>query len=236
MKYYDIHRKVTPEKMERTLHDVRRWIRSHYTNADNTPLMLHILHIYADPIVRAFETIETSSEWMKFDVRELQQSLKLPWTELIDPPPRSLTAEKMEERLRKAVKRTHDIWTHQMHQWVKEFGDDSDGFEVEEADVRALRRMTEVFTTLMALKSETSVRKTMGMVTDAAIARRDRKEKRRREHVARRLAEIRAQNASTQRELQARQVAAREQGLSMGMGKRSREHVPMGMLAARAKK
>lgn len=67
MKYYE---DVT-RKMERTLHDVRRWIRSHYTNADNVPLMLHILQIYADPIVRAFESIETYSEWMKHDVREL---------------------------------------------------------------------------------------------------------------------------------------------------------------------
>jgi hypothetical protein len=232
MKYYD---DVT-RKMERTLHDVRRWIRSHYTNADNTPLMLHILQIYADPLVLALQSIETSSEWMKHDVRELQRSLKLPWTELIDPPPRTMTAAQMEKRMRDAVKRTHDIWIHQMHQWVKEFGDDSDGFEVEEADVRALRRMTEVFTTLMVLKSETIVRKTMGIVIDAAIARRDRKEERRQQHVARRLAEIRAQNASTQRELQARRAAAQQQGLRVGMGKRSREHVPMGMLAPRAKK
>ena len=222
--------------MERTLHDVRRWIRSHYSDADNAPLMLHILRIYADPLVLALQSIETSSEWMKHDVRELQRSLKLPWTELIDPPPRTMTAAQMEKRMRDAVKRTHDIWIHQMHQWVKEFGDDSDGFEVEEADVRALRRMTDIFGTLMVLKSETSVRKTMGMVIDAAIARRVRKEERQREHVARRLAEIRAQNASTQRELQARRAAAREQGLRVGMGKRSREHVPMGMLAARAKK
>ena len=222
--------------MERTLHDVRRWIRSHYSDADNAPLMLHILRIYADPLVLALQSIETSSEWMKHDVRELQRSLKLPWTELIDPPPRTMTAAQMEKRMRDAVKRTHDIWIHQMHQWVKEFGDDSDGFEVEEADVRALRRMTEVFTTLMVLKSETSVRKTMGIVIDAAIARRVRKEERRQQHEERRLSEIRAQNESTQRELQARRAAAREQGLRVGMGKRSREHVPMGMLAARAKK
>jgi hypothetical protein len=232
MKYYD---DVT-RKMERTLHDVRRWIRSHYTNADNTPLMLHILQIYADPLVLALQSIETSSEWMKHDVRELQRSLKLPWTELIDPPPRTMTAAQMEKRMRDAVKRTHDIWIHQMHQWVKEFGDDSDEFQVEEADVRALRRMTDIFVTLMVLKSETSVRKTMGIVIDAATARRDRKEERRQQHVARRLAEIRTQNESTQRELQARRAAAREQGLRVGMGKRSREHVPMGMLAPRAKK
>ena len=219
--------------MERTLHDVRRWIRSHYTNADNTPLMLHILQIYADPLVLALQSIETSSEWMKHDVRELQRSLKLPWTELIDPPPRTMTAAQMEKQMRGAVKRTHDIWIHQMHQWVKEFGDDSDGFEVEEADVRALRRMTDIFGTLMVLKSETSVRKTMGMVIDAAIARRDRKEERQREHVARRLAVIRAQNESTQRELEARRAAAQQQGLRVGMGKRSRD---MGMLAPRAKK
>ena len=223
-------------KMDKTLRDIRKWIRNHYSDADNAPLMLHILQIYADPMVRALESIETSSEWMKHDVRELQRSLKLPWTELIDPPPRTMTAAQMEKRMRDAVKRTHDIWIHQMHQWVKEFGDDSDGFEVEEADVRALRRMTEVFTTLMVLKSETSVRKTMGMVIDAAIARRVRKEERRQEHVERRLAVIRTQNESTQRELQARHAAAREQGLRVGMGKRPREHVPMGMLAARAKK
>jgi hypothetical protein len=222
--------------MERTLHDVRRWIRSHYSDADNAPLMLHILQIYADPLVLALQSIETSSEWMKHDVRELQRSLKLPWTELIDPPPRTMTAAQMEKRMRDAVKRTHDIWIHQMHQWVKEFGDDSDEFQVEEADVRALRRMTDIFVTLMVLKSETSVRKTMGIVIDAATARRDRKEERRQQHVARRLAEIRTQNESTQRELQARRAAAREQGLRVGMGKRSREHVPMGMLAPRAKK
>ena len=222
--------------MERTLHDVRRWIRSHYSDADNAPLMLHILRIYADPLVLALQSIETSSEWMKHDVRELQRSLKLPWTELIDPPPRTMTAAQMEKRMRDAVKRTHDIWIHQMHQWVKEFGDDSDEFQVEEADVRALRRMTDIFVTLMVLKSETSVRKTMGIVIDAATARRDRKEERRQQHVARRLAEIRAQNASTQRELQARRAAAQQQGLRVGMGKRSREHVPMGMLAPRAKK
>jgi hypothetical protein len=223
-------------KMDQTLRDIRKWIHNHYSDADNAPLMLHILRIYADPLVLALQSIETSSEWMKHDVRELQRSLKLPWTELIDPPPRTMTAAQMEKRMRDAVKRTHDIWIHQMHQWVKEFGDDSDGFEVEEADVRALRRMTEVFTTLMVLKSETIVRKTMGIVIDAAIARRDRKEERRQQHVARRLAEIRAQNASTQRELQARRAAAQQQGLRVGMGKRSREHVPMGMLAARAKK
>ena len=223
-------------KMDKTLRDIRKWIHNHYSDADNAPLMLHILRIYADPLVLALQSIETSSEWMKHDVRELQRSLKLPWTELIDPPPRTMTAAQMEKRMRDAVKRTHDIWIHQMHQWVKEFGDDSDGFEVEEADVRALRRMTDIFGTLMVLKSETSVRKTMGMVIDAAIARRDRKEERQREHVARRLAEIRAQNASTQRELQARRTAAREQGLRVGLGKRPREHVPMGMLAARAKK
>ena len=223
-------------KMDKTLRDIRKWIRNHYSDADNAPLMLHILQIYADPMVRALESIETSSEWMKHDVRELQRSLKLPWTELIDPPPRTMTAAQMEKRMRDAVKRTHDIWIHQMHQWVKEFGDDSDGFEVEEADVRALRRMTDIFGTLMVLKSETSVRKTMGMVIDAAIARRDRKEERQREHVARRLAVIRAQNESTQRELEARRAAAQQQGLRVGMGKRSREHVPMGMLAARAKK
>ena len=222
--------------MDKTLRDIRKWIHNHYSDADNAPLMLHILRIYADPLVLALQSIETSSEWMKHDVRELQRALKLPWTELIDPPKRTMTAAQMEKRMRDAVKRTHDIWIHQMHQWVKEFGDDSDGFEVEEADVRALRRMTDIFGTLMVLKSETSVRKTMGMVIDAAIARRDRKEERQREHVARRLSEIRAQNESTQRELQARRAAAREQGLRVGMGKRSREHVPMGMLAARAKK
>jgi hypothetical protein len=222
--------------MDQTLRDIRKWIHNHYSDADNAPLMLHILRIYADPLVLALQSIETSSEWMKHDVRELQRSLKLPWTELIDPPPRTMTAAQMEKRMRDAVKRTHDIWIHQMHQWVKEFGDDSDGFEVEEADVRALRRMTDIFVTLMVLKSETSVRKTMGIVIDAATARRDRKEERRQQHVARRLAEIRTQNESTQRELQARRAAAREQGLRVGMGKRSREHVPMGMLAPRAKK
>jgi hypothetical protein len=223
-------------KMDQTLRDIRKWIHNHYSDADNAPLMLHILRIYADPLVLALQSIETSSEWMKHDVRELQRSLKLPWTELIDPPPRTMTAAQMEKRMRDAVKRTHDIWIHQMHQWVKEFGDDSDEFQVEEADVRALRRMTDIFVTLMVLKSETSVRKTMGIVIDAATARRDRKEERRQQHVARRLAEIRTQNESTQRELQARRAAAREQGLRVGMGKRSREHVPMGMLAPRAKK
>ena len=223
-------------KMDKTLRDIRKWIRNHYSDADNAPLMLHILQIYADPMVRALESIETSSEWMKHDVRELQRSLKLPWTELIDPPPRTMTAAQMEKQMRGAVKRTHDIWIHQMHQWVKEFGDDSDGFEVEEADVRALRRMTDIFGTLMVLKSETSVRKTMNTVIQAAIARCDRKEERQREHVARRLAVIRAQNESTQRELEARRAAAQQQGLRVGMGKRSREHVPMGMLAPRAKK
>lgn len=222
--------------MERTLHDVHRWIRSHYTNADNTPLMLQILQIYADPIVRALESIETSSQWMKHDVRELQQSLKLPWTELIDPPPRSLTAEKMEQRLRDAVRKTHAIWREEMAQWAKELGDDGDGFEVEETDVQALRRMTEVFVALKALKSEESVRKTMGMVIDSAVARRVRREERLREQVARRLAKIRAEKARMDRELEARRAAAREQGLRVGMGKRPREHVPMGMLAARAKK
>ena len=222
--------------MDKTLRDIRKWIGNHYSDAPNAPLLHTILQLYADPIVSALQSIETSSEWMKHDVRELQQSLKLPWTELIDPPPRTLSAAQMEERLRNAVRHTRDIWREEMHQWARELGDDGDDFEVEEADVRALRRMTDTFALLKALKSEESVRKTMDTVIQAAIDRRFRKEERRRQQIARRLAKIRAEQASTQNELEARRAVAREQGLRVGMAKRAREHVPMGMLSARAKK
>ena len=219
--------------MDQTLQDIRKWIRNHYSDADNALLMQKILQLYAEPIVTALGSIETSSEWMRHDVRELQQSLKLPWTELIDPPPRTMTAAQMEERMRDAVRKTHAIWREEMAQWAKELGDDADAFEVEEADVRALRHMTDTFALLKALKSEESVRKTMGMVVDAAIARRVRKEERRREKVAKRLAKIRAEQANMKRELDARRAAAHEQGMSVGIGKRPRERIEHGMLAAR---
>jgi predicted metal-dependent phosphoesterase TrpH len=222
--------------MDQTLQDIRKWIRNHYSDAPNAPPLHKILQLYADPIVSALQSIETSSEWMRHDVRELQQSLKLPWVKLIDPPPRTLSAAQMEERLRDAVRRTRDIWREEMRQWARELGDDGDDFEVEEADVRALRRMTEVFVPLKALKSEESVRRTMDTVIQAAIARRVRKEERRRQQVARRLAKIRAEQSNAERELESRRAAAREQGLSVGIGKRAREHVPMGMLSARTKK
>ena len=60
-------------KMDKTLRDIRKWIHNHYSDADNAPLMLHILRIYADPLVLALQSIETSSEWMKHDVRELSR-------------------------------------------------------------------------------------------------------------------------------------------------------------------
>ena len=227
---------LTIGKMEGTLRDIRRWIRNHYPHAPNAPIMIEILETYANPIVSAVQSIEASSEWMRHDLRELTQSLRFPWTEIVDPPPRTLTAAQMEEKLRDAVRRTRDVWTQEMRKWAKEYADDGDSFDVEEADVRALRRMTEVFVSLKALKSEKSVRRTMDLVIEAAIARRKRNEERRRKQVARRLLDIQAERSSTERELESRRAAAREQGLSMGAGKRARDHIQVGMLAARPKK
>ena len=90
--------------MEQVVHDLRKWVERHYANEPNAPLMLRILEHYARPIA-SLHSIPTSSEWMKHDLRELLQSLRTPWVEIISPAPRSLTAEEMEARLRAAVRR-----------------------------------------------------------------------------------------------------------------------------------
>lgn len=219
--------------MEQTLQDIRKWIRNHYSDADNAALMLDILQTYAEPLVSALQSIETSSEWMKHDVRELTQSLRLPWTELIDPPPRTLTAAQMEANLKNAVRRTHDIWKQQMDEWIAQYGDDEDPFKAEEADVRALRRMADVLSDLKTLKSPESVRRKMDTVINAAVARRGRVQQRQQQEVARRMQRLRQEAEDNQRERDARAAAARAQGLTIGRGPRSRDRIVHGMLNQR---
>jgi hypothetical protein len=57
--------------METALKDLHRWIRRHYPEAPNAPLMRRILKEYAQPLAEAVESVETSSEWMRHDVHEL---------------------------------------------------------------------------------------------------------------------------------------------------------------------
>ena len=80
---------------------------------------------------------------MVHDVKELYKSLRLPWN-IIDPPPRLLSAAQMEERLRVAVRHTRDVFKEQMAQWIDEFGDDGDAFEVTDADLVALQQMSDL--------------------------------------------------------------------------------------------
>ena len=219
--------------MERTLNDLKRWITSHYHAAPNQATMRSILKDYADPLHIALHSIETPSDWMRHDLRELIQSLRLPWTEIINPPPRTLTSEQMEERIRMSVRRTKDIWRDQMEQWISEFGDDGDEFVVNEADIEALRAMMEIFSKLKTLKSEEYVRRVMHRVIEAAISRWNRREERRQEKIRRRLEQIRVEAERAQMEQEAIRQAAREQGLSLGRGKRTRDPVEHGMLARR---
>jgi len=218
--------------MEETIHDLRQWIQRHYAEEPNAPLMQEILDDYAQPITRV-QSIETSSEWMRHDVRELLQSLRTPWVEIINPAPRVFTAEDMEARLRAAVRSTNRVWRREMEQWVSEMGDDGDAFHVDAGDVEALVRMTEVFASLKTLNSPEKVRKQMDKVIRAAISRRGRREQRLREKVEEGLAKARAERAREQAELELRRAAARAQGLTVGRGKRARPRVEHGMLARR---
>ena len=71
---------------------------------------------------------------------------------------------------------------------------------------------------------------------EAAKARRERREQRKRVQVAKRLAHVREEAADTQRELDARKEAAREKGLSLGRRERTRDHVEVGMLASKKRR
>ena len=226
---------VIKRNMETALKDLRRWIRRHYPEAPNAPLMRRILEEYAQPIAEAVESVETSSEWMRHDVHELLQSLRLPWVEVIDPPPRTLTAEEFEVRVRQAARRTRAIWKEQMDRWASELADDGDPFKVEEEDVKTLRLMAEAFSGLKVLKSPEHVRVKMDAVIEAAVARRGRRERRKQERVAKRQAEVRAEAEAAKRELEARKATARAQGLAIGKGKRAHPPVEHGMLARRRK-
>ena len=219
--------------MEEVIANLRRWISRHYPNAENANLMQQILQIYAEPVTRALHSIQTSSEWMEQDLRRLMQAMREPWVEIIDPPPRTLTAQQMEDRLRSAVRRTHDIWKQQMDEWIAQYGDDEDPFEVEESDVRVLRRMADVLSDLKTLKSPESVRRKMDTVINAAVGRRQRVQQRQQQEIARRMQRLRQEAEDNQRERDARAAAARLHGLSLGRGQRSRDPVEHGMLARR---
>ena len=232
------------ESMEAAITNLKRWVGNHYSNAPNTPLMLQIIEFYLQPLSTALRSIQIHSEWMRHDVRELEKSLRFPWVDIIDPPPQRLTAQQMEERLRHAVKKTRAIWKEQMLQWAREYADDDDPYEVEDEDVHSLRRMADLFANLHILKSEESVRRTMGIVVDACIQRRNRREQRRREagerqHLRRQLAlerqreRIRAERANAQRELESRRITARNAGLRIGMAQPSRDRIQHGMLSAK---
>ena len=58
---------VIKKNMETVLKDLRRWIRRHYPEAPNAPLMRRILEEYAQPLAEAVESVETSSEWMRHE-------------------------------------------------------------------------------------------------------------------------------------------------------------------------
>lgn len=219
--------------MEQTINDLKRWITSHYSADPSVSVMREVISNYAEPLSAALHGIQTASEWMKHDLHELIQSLRSPWKEIINPPPRSLPADKMNDRLRMAVRKTYVVWREQMQQWISEFGDDGDAFIVKEADIEALRSMTESFATLKALKSEESVRKKMDAVIEAAIARWRRKEQQRQDEIESSLAQIRVEAQNAQRQQEAIRRAARQQGLSLGRATRSREWVDHGMLARR---
>jgi hypothetical protein len=89
---------------------------------------------------------------------------------------------------------------------------------------------------LKALHSPEHVQRRMDAVIEAAKARQDRREQRKRVQVAKRLAHVREEAADTQRELDARKEAAREKGLSLGRKERTREHVEVGMLASKKRR
>jgi hypothetical protein len=220
--------------METTIHELKRWIRRHYGTASSAPVMEQILTTYADPVVEAFGTILTllkssASEWMAHDVRDLFRSLRLPWA-IVDPPPRSLSAEQMVERLRAAARQTRDIFKEQVAQWLDEFADDADPFVVTDTDLAALRQTADMLAPLAALKSPQSVRRQMDKVIAAAMERRERAERRRQQATARRLLNVKAEAAMREAEHHAAAAAARDEGLGLGAHKRSRDHVPHGML------
>ena len=220
--------------MESTLRDLRRWIQRHYAEAPNASMMTQIIETFATPL--AALQLPSSSEWMQSDTRELLQLLRQPWSDILQSAPTRLTAENMEERLRQAVRLTRDQWKETMKLWIAQYNDDSEDFKVRDGDLRALQQMTESLSTLKVLHSPEHVQRRMDAVIEAAKARRERREQRKREHVAKRLAHVREEAADTQRELDARKQAAREKGLSLGRKERTREHVEVGMLASKKRR
>ena len=220
--------------MESTLRDLRRWIQRHYGDAPNASLMTQIVETYATPL--AALQLPSSSDWIDADARQLLHDLRQPWRDILDPPPRTLTAEDMEERLRGAVRLTRSQWKETMKLWIAQSNDDSEDFKVRDSDVRALQEMAESLSTLKVLQSPEHVTRLMDAVIEAAKARRERCEQRKREQVAKRLAHVREEVADTQRELDARKQAAREKGLSLGRKERTRDHVEVGMLASKKRR
>lgn len=219
--------------MEQSVRELRRWIRGHYAAAPNLAVLLQVVDSYAHPLVGAFEALLASlvaSEWLVEDVRGLYRSIAEVWR-IVSPPPRTLSAADMEQRLREAARDTLVAFREVTRRWVSEYdADDNDPFVVTDADLHALQQVADALAPLAALKSPESVHRRMAAVLGAAHARRDRHDQRRREARARRLLQVHTQRDGDRRELDARKRAAREQGLSLGAAKRTRPQQTHGML------
>ena len=128
------------------MRELRRWIRGHYAAAPNLAVLLQVVDSYAHPLVGAFEALLASlvaSEWLVEDVRGLYRSIAEVWR-IVSPPPRTLSAADMEQRLREAARDTLVAFREVTRRWVSEYdADDNDPFVVTDADLHALQQVAD---------------------------------------------------------------------------------------------